>query len=160
MGLFSFWKASYLILPLTRSDAAAAARIHASAFAHPWGEREIADLLAGDAAFGEVAAASVRKSIGGFVLSRLAADEAEILTIAVDPRERGRGLGGKLLRANLARARSAGAKAMFLEVDKDNAPAIALYKRFGFVAVGERKGYYRRSDGARAVARIMRAPLA
>ena len=48
---------------------------------------------------------------------------------------------------------------MFLEVAKDNAPALALYERFGFVQVGERAGYYRRADGSRATAIVMRKSL-
>ena len=95
----------------------------------------------------------------GFVLSRLAADEAEILTIAVEGASRGRGVGRALLDEALRQASNAGAKAMFLEVGKDNAPALALYERFGFVKVGERAGYYRRNDGTRASAVIMRKAL-
>ena len=60
---------------------------------------------------------------------------------------------------NLRQASNAGARTMFLEVDKDNAPALALYGRLGFVKVGERPGYYRRSDGMRAPALIMRKAL-
>jgi ribosomal-protein-alanine N-acetyltransferase len=48
---------------------------------------------------------------------------------------------------------------MFLEVAKDNAPALALYERFGFAKVGERTGYYRRADGTRAAAAVMRKAL-
>ena len=48
---------------------------------------------------------------------------------------------------------------MFLEVAKDNASALALYERFGFVKVGERAGYYRRADGTRATAVVMRKSL-
>ena len=95
----------------------------------------------------------------GFVLSRLAADEAEILTIAVDAAYQGRGVGRALLSENLRQAANAGAKTMFLEVAKDNAPALALYDRFGFVKVGERVGYYRRADRTRAAAVVMRKSL-
>jgi ribosomal-protein-alanine N-acetyltransferase len=95
----------------------------------------------------------------GFVLSRRAADEAEILTIAVDAAHQGRGVGRALLSENLRQAANAGAKAMFLEVAKENAPALALYDRFGFVKVGERTGYYRRADETRATAVVMRKSL-
>src|ERR1700685_3273490 len=88
----------------------------------------------------------VRGRLLGFVLSRLAADEAEILTIAVDAAHQGRGVGRALLSENLRQVTNAGAKAMFLEVAKDNAPALALYERFGFVKVGQRGGFYRRTD--------------
>jgi len=105
-----------------------------------------------------IAAAALDPTSGqlrGFVLARLAADEAEILTIAVDPTVRGKGVGRALLAAILRQAASAGARTMFLEVDQDNAPALALYRRLGFIKVGERTGYYRRKDGQRAAAIVM-----
>ena len=68
-------------------------------------------------------------------------------------------MGRALIGETLRQAANAGAKAMFLEVDKENAPALALYERFGFVKVGERAGYYRRKDGTRAAAVIMRKAL-
>ncbi len=95
----------------------------------------------------------------GFVLSRLAADEAEILTIAVEPDSQGRGVGRALLAESLRQAANARAAAVFLEVDEDNAAALALYRRLSFEKVGERPGYYRRADGARATAVIMRKAL-
>jgi ribosomal-protein-alanine N-acetyltransferase len=95
----------------------------------------------------------------GFVLSRRAADEAEILTIATAPAWRGYGVGGELLAEHLRQAKQQGVKTMFLEVDPDNAPAMALYKRFGFAKVGERGGYYRRGDGTLASAWVMRREL-
>ena len=159
MGLFSFFRPTFLVSPMTPADADAVAAIHKSGFAHPWSAREIAEMLATPANFGDVAASADRRNVGGFILSSLAADEAEILAIAVAPKHRGRGVGAMLLRRNMARAGAAGARQMFLEVDGANLPAIALYRRFGFAHVGERKGYYRRPDGAPAAALIMRAPL-
>jgi [ribosomal protein S18]-alanine N-acetyltransferase len=119
----------------------------------------MAQLIASSSTVGAAALDPVSGRLRGFVLSRLAADEAEILTIAVDAAYQGRGVGRALLSENLRQAANAGAKAIFLEVAKDNAPALALYGRFGFVKVGERAGYYRRGDGTRATAVVMRRPI-
>lgn len=86
---------------------------------------------------------SERAPIVGFVAVRVAADEAEILNVAVDPAARGAGVGRALLRHALGVAASAGALATFLEVRPSNAAALALYKAFDFVPVGQRRRYYR-----------------
>jgi ribosomal-protein-alanine N-acetyltransferase len=82
------------------------------------------------------------------VLARVAGGEAEILTLAVAPYARGRGLGRALLCAAIAQAERAGAEEMFLEVGSDNPAARALYAGLGFVNVGARKAYYRGRDAA------------
>ena len=82
----------------------------------------------------------------GFVLSRGAADEEELLLIAVDPARRRRGVGGALLRAFVEQARGRGADRLFLEM-RDGNPAEALYLRHGFARVGRRRAYYRRGNG-------------
>lgn len=69
-------------------------------------------------------------------------DDAQVMTIAVTRAHQGRGIGAALLAALVARARDLGARAMMLEVRVDNAPALALYERFGFVRLGRRRGYY------------------
>ena len=148
------------VIRLLRPDRAqACARLHGQGFAHPWSTQEIAALIASSSTVGAAALDPVNRRLRGFVLSRLAADEAEILTIAVEAAFQGSGVGRALLSENLRQAANAGAKAMFLEVAKDNAPALALYRRFGFVKVGERAGYYRRPDGTRAAAVVMRKQL-
>jgi [ribosomal protein S18]-alanine N-acetyltransferase len=148
------------VVRLLRPDRAReCARLHEQGFAHPWPTEEFAALIANSSTLGAAALDPVNGRLRGFVLSRLAADEAEILTVAVDAAFQGRGIGRALLAENLRQAANAGAKAMFLEVSKDNAPALALYERFGFVKVGERAGYYRRKDGTRAAAVVMRNAL-
>ena len=149
-----------VIRPLRSDKAEACARLHAQGFAHPWSKGEVADLIVSPSTLAAAALDPVDGRLRGFILSRLAADEAEILTIAVEAASQGKGVGRALLSENLRQAANAGAKAMFLEVAKDNAPALALYGRFGFVKVGERAGYYRRKDGARAAAVVMRKALA
>jgi ribosomal-protein-alanine N-acetyltransferase len=148
------------IIRLLRPDRAqACARLHAEGFAHSWSSEEIASLISSSSTVGAAALDPASGRLRGFILSRLAADEAEILTIAVQAAFQGKGVGRALLSENLRQASNAGARAMFLEVAKDNAPALALYARFGFLKVGERAGYYRRAEGTRATAVVMRKQL-
>ena len=148
-----------IIRPLKPDRSEECAAIHASAFAHPWEPGEFMALLTGASTLSSAALDPATNRLRGFALSRLAADEAEVLTIAVDPSERRRGVGRDLLKEHLQRATLAGGRAMFLEVDADNAAAIALYTHFGFAKVGARAGYYRRPDGKPATALIMRRDL-
>jgi ribosomal-protein-alanine N-acetyltransferase len=147
-----------VIRPLRPDKAEACARLHAQGFAHPWSKGEVAELIASPSTLAAAALDPVDGRLRGFILSRLAADEAEILTIAVEAASQGKGVGRALLSENLRQAANAGARAMFLEVDKMNAPAVALYQRLGFAKVGERPGYYRRNDGT-VPAVIMRKTL-
>ena len=77
----------------------------------------------------------------GFVISRQAADEEELLMIAVAPECQGQGIGYLLLEEMLACARSDQVASVFLEMRADN-PAEALYSKFGFHQIGLRKDYY------------------
>lgn len=95
----------------------------------------------------------------GFALTRTVAGEAELLTIAVPPEGRRKGLGARLLRQAEAAASTLGATEMFLEVAADNAPAIALYTAAGFVRAGIRRGYYRDGGGPATDAFILRKTL-
>jgi [ribosomal protein S18]-alanine N-acetyltransferase len=84
----------------------------------------------------------------GFVLTRHAADEEELLLIAVDPHFRRRGLGDQLIQHLFAAARKRGVARIFLEMRRGN-PAIALYHKAGFTPIGERPNYYRTPNGER-----------
>ena len=92
---------------------------------------------------------------GGFLIGRAVADEAEILTLAVDPEARRRGNGARLVQEFLAEAQSRGAASAFLEVAADNQPAIALYLQAEFAKVGLRRGYYAQPDCAAVDAVVM-----
>lgn len=121
------------------------ARIHALCFAgapRPWTAAEIAALLARPECHLSAVA-------DGFALGRTVAGEAELLTLAVAPRARRAGLGGRLTAAFEAEARARGAETAFLEAAVDNAPALALYARAGWREVGRRRGYF--GPGADAV---------
>lgn len=143
-------------LSAEQSDDCAA--LHAASFRYPWPQSDFEDLLAARTTFAEGAYARGNELVG-FILSRLAADEAEILTIAVKPRRRGQGIARRLMHASMARLQVAGAKSWFLEVEATNQAAIALYRNFGFEQVGERKSYYRTAGGEAATALIMRRSL-
>jgi ribosomal-protein-alanine N-acetyltransferase len=82
----------------------------------------------------------------GFSLVRSIADEAELLLLAVDPPEQGRGIGHLLLDEFISAAKSAGAARLHLEV-RDGNPAMALYRDAGFVPAGLRRNYYHGPDG-------------
>lgn len=87
-------------------------------------------------------------AVAGFSLARTAADECELLLIAVDPAHHRSGIGTLLLDKFLADAAGDGATQVHLEVREGN-PAIALYRAAGFAPVGRRKGYYKAKDGNR-----------
>lgn len=82
----------------------------------------------------------------GFVLSRQALDEEELLLVAVRPELRGRGLGARLLQAYFAAARRRGVRRIFLEMRANNR-AHSLYSRCGFRPIGTRPRYYLAADG-------------
>lgn len=124
---------------------AEAARLHAESFPpnEAWGAEAIALMLELPGTFG------LLRPARGFVLARVAADEAEILTLAVVPTARRAGLGGALLAEAMVGAVARGAATMFLEVSERNQPARALYAAAGFAEVGRRRRYY--PDGADAL---------
>ena len=113
------------------------ARLHAAAFVvpRPWSAAEIADLLANPLCF-------ALSEAQGFIIGRVVAGEAELLTIAVEPAAQGRGVGGRLVARFLAEAVLRGAESVFLEVAAPNAAARALYGKAGFVEAALRRGYF------------------
>lgn len=138
-------------------DAAAIARLHAASFQRGWSEVEIERMLIERSTVAH--RAMVGRSLQGFILSRLAADEAEILSVAVAAARRGRGLARALLNLHLRRLAGLGARAVFLEVDEGNEPARRLYQRAGFREVGRRPGYYQQSRERPATALVLRRDL-
>ena len=134
------------------TEAARLAAIHAEAFDRPgetsWSAAAFADLLIQAGVFAVEAA-------DGFILMRVVADEAEILTLAVRPGARRGGLGGRLVGEGVLAAAARGATRVFLEVAEDNLAARALYERTGFVEAGRRPGYYAAADGGRRDALLL-----
>ena len=93
-------------------------------------------------------------------MSRHAGDEAEVLSVAVAQARRGRGLARTLLDLHLRRLAGFGVRAVFLEVDEQNRPALRLYARAGFREVGRRPNYYSDDGGTATNALVLRRDLA
>jgi ribosomal-protein-alanine N-acetyltransferase len=146
------------IEPAELKDAQRLAQLHAQGFFRGW---PVADFLGflDDRSTPAYVACDAKRRIAGFALIRLVADESELLTIAVDPKWRGKGVGRALLDAVFADLMMSPARKMFLEVDEQNQPAIKLYKKLGFSTISSRKGYYAKADGSAATALVMTRDL-
>ena len=138
-------------VPLSAGDAPALAALHAAAFppAEAWGADAISLMLGLEGAYG------FGLDGQGFILARAVAGEAEILTLAVAPEARRRGVAGALLRAAMMEAQYRDALVMFLEVSAANTAARGLYSHAGFAQVGLRRRYY--ADGSDAL--VLSRPL-
>jgi len=141
---------------LEPAHARVAGALHALSFAAPWSDAEFASLLAQPGVAGLLWNAAEPQ---GFILIRAVADEAEILTLAVAPAYRRRGVAALLLDEATRLLRAGGTHRLFLEVAADNAAAIGLYEKAGFSATGRRTGYYARAGAASMDAVIMTLEL-
>ena len=139
------------LTPLSPAHAGLIAGMHHVCFAEPWTETAMADLLAMPGAYGWLAAGEQPE---GFVMARIAADEAEILTLLVLPPYRRTGLARRLLEAALGNAKMQGVEKMYLEVASSNEAAQQLYTKVGFILVGRRKAYYASGADALLLARV------
>ena len=133
------------------------AQLNAASFHSGWSAHELEQLLSDR----QVLAHRIRKGRNriGFIVSRWAADEAEILSVAIASHQRGKGLSRDLLRTHLSALAGQGIRSVFLEVEETNAPARALYARFGFRDVGHREGYYQGHGDKRGRAVVMSRSL-
>ena len=137
-------------------EAARLAVLHAACFRRGWTEAEFERLLIERSVVAQRARTGGK--LTGFIISRIARDEAEILSVAVARSHRGRGIAGRLLDIHLRTLAGLGVGTVFLEVDPDNAPARRLYARRSFQEAGQRQGYYPAQAGA-ARALILRRDL-
>jgi [ribosomal protein S18]-alanine N-acetyltransferase len=148
-----FARAEPTVSEVQQSDAAAIATLHAASFQRGWGEDELHGLLIDRKVVAH--RVTVGRLFVGFILSRMAVGEAEILSIAIAPNWRGRGFARPLLDVHIRRLAGLGTRAVLLEVDEHNAPANRLYRNAGFYEVGRRLRYY---DGG-ATALVLRRDL-
>jgi [ribosomal protein S18]-alanine N-acetyltransferase len=143
--------------PATLADAPRLAQLHGASFHRGWGEGEFESMLRESNTL--VHRLRLGRKTVGFAASRIGADEGEILSIAIDPRCRGRGLSRNLLLTHLGHLAGRGVRTIFLEVEENNRPALSLYKRAGFAVVGRRERYYREPGGEQLNALLMRRDL-
>lgn len=116
-------------------DALAALHLRCFERPRPWSADEFASLLAARGVF-------LLGAPDGFLMGRVIADEAELLTLAVAPEARRTGTGRGLIATFAGRAAGMGAQQAFLEVADDNLAARALYRATGWLEAGVRRRYY------------------
>lgn len=137
-------EAQIFIRTMTHEDLSLVSNIERQSYEFPWSHGVFRDcLLAGYQCIvlerdGEVA---------GYGILSVAAGEAHILNICVDPSYRSMGYGEKLLDEILFRARSSSVRQIFLEVRPSNEHALALYRKKDFHKVADRPSYYQASKG-------------
>lgn len=141
----------------TLNDVPDIARLHAASFRRGWSDGEIEGMLLDRNVIAH--RACIGRKLVGFIMSRMAVDEAEILSVAVASAYRGRSVARALLRHHLGRLAALGVRSVFLEVDEGNVSALRLYRRAGFSEVGRRPGYYPKDTGQPATALILRRNL-
>lgn len=163
LGLFKSDSPAFHITDAEADDLAACAGIHAAGFSEPWGDGELASMIKspGTTLLVARAARPAAHPVRAMLMYREAGKEAEVLTIAVHPDLRRRGAARMLLEEMIRRCLSNRLEEIFLEVDAANEAATALYRRLGFVKVGERAGYYKDggTDGLGGNAHILRLDL-
>ena len=147
------------------ADAVVLSHLHTACFEDAWSPQSMGEVLRSPGTFALLAL--IDDTSGecddpfpvGFAIGRVAADEAELLSLGVADAFRRRGFSRTLLAAVMRRAAAQGARQVFLEVAEDNRAARALYANAGFSAVGRRLGYYLRRDGTSMSALTLRRPL-
>lgn len=148
--------------PDWRPSAELLAQTHAAAFltpgwGRPWSQRDFAEMMSDKTVSWRFLCNESR--LLGFSSIRLILDESELLTICRDPDAYARGVGNRLLSDVIDVCAAKGANRLFLEVSSANAPALALYDRFGFQPAGVRHRYYRLGDGTAFNALILEKSL-
>lgn len=130
--------------PMAASDLDVVTAAEARIYPFPWTRGNFADSLdAGDRAW----VAENDGGLRGYAVVNQVLDEVQLLNISVLPEYQGRGFGAQLLRHLCDDARANGGLRMFLEVRPSNDAGRALYQRFGFTLIGQRRDYYPALNG-------------
>ena len=132
------------IREMNHDDLSMVSDIERRSYEFPWSHGVFRDcLLAGYRCI-----ALIREDrVAGYAILSVAAGEAHILNLCIDPELRSLGYGERMLDELLYRARSASVREIFLEVRPSNEMAIALYRKKGFHQIAERPAYYQASEG-------------
>jgi ribosomal-protein-alanine N-acetyltransferase len=150
------------IRPFSLCDLDSALQVEADSFTFPWSKNMflselgrhtisrcfVAEFTPGAPLCDQVCSSPEENVVAGFIMSWLVADELHITNLAVAPAHRRSGLAASLIEHTLEDARNNGAKWCQLEVRLNNIPARSLYRKFGFRAMGVRKGYYQDGEDA------------
>lgn len=147
------------IMALSSAEAKPISKLHGELFARGWDMNECLSMITQPTVFGFYARFLDNDTPLGFCLARVSVDEAEILSIGTRKKMQHHGLGWRLLSASIGEAQNRGATRLFLEVDENNAPALALYHKLGFAMVGLRKSYYDNGDAPRSNALVLERKL-
>lgn len=132
------------IRTMTHEDLALVSDIERRSYEFPWSHGVFRDcLLAGY----QCVVLQRDDEVAGYSILSVAAGEAHILNICIDPTYRSMGYGERLLDDVLFRARSSSVREIFLEVRPSNMHALALYKKKDFHKVANRPAYYQASEG-------------
>lgn len=131
---------------------AQAANLNALTDEPRWSEAQLVAACHGDDL---VIAAIEEECLVGYLVIAAVLDEAEIHTVLVDQGRRGKGIAKAMFSAAKFELDQQGVKQVFLEVRESNMAARGLYEGFGFKVIGERKGYYKNTDGSRETALLM-----
>lgn len=141
---------SYYLRPVTETDLPRILEIERQAYPFPWTEDAFSNELIKP--FSHVMALideAAGAKLVGYIVYWLLFDEAHVLNVTVDPQERRKGLGHRLMKRVMTDALRKDMKRIFLEVRTSNAAAIALYKKLGFFEDHVKKGFY--EDGEDAI---------
>jgi ribosomal-protein-alanine N-acetyltransferase len=144
------------VRPMRLSDLPAVMEITRRSLPLPWGETIWREELASP--LGLYLVLEEDGAVSGYIGLTLISDDAHVMTIAVRPEHRRRGLARTLVEAALADPASAGARRVHLEVRPSNAGARAFYGLLGFVQTGLRPAYYGDEDALLMTLDLRRAP--
>jgi [ribosomal protein S18]-alanine N-acetyltransferase len=146
---------SAVLRPMTEADLAAVLVLEQQLFGEEaWSRQMLQGELAEQPRSRHYLVSEQDGAVVGYAGLLVAAQQADVLTLAVACEHWGQGTGSALLEALLAEARRRGCTEVFLEVRTDNLRAQRLYRRYGFAEIGVRRGYYQPSGADALVMRL------